>query len=158
MQTTKISEDKFHIFLDKQIDEYKSRRGRAFFYKKPKNKFETLGEKRIMRFDTRYREFQVDGTTGKRIVPKGKKRTTTPDKNMKVYDLDIKEGNKIRNVPLNHRLKYLLIGKKCLKISYLGDYHTFKIEFPKLTRDLIKKLYAKEFEDKEKNNEWVVSE
>ena len=37
MQTTKISEDKFHIFLDKQIDEYKSRRGRAFFYKKPKN-------------------------------------------------------------------------------------------------------------------------
>ena len=106
-----------------------------------------------MRFDTRYREFQVDGATGKRIVPKGKKRTTTPDKNMKVYDLDIKEWNKIRNVPLNHRLKYLLIGKKCLKISYLGDYHTFKIEFPKLTRDLIKKLYAKEFEDKENNNE-----
>jgi hypothetical protein len=46
-----------------------------------------------------------------------------------------------------------LIGRKCLKISYLGDYHTFKVEFPKLTRDLIKKLYAKEFEDKENNNE-----
>ena len=52
--------------MDKQIEEYKSRRGRAFFYKKPKNKLETLGEKRIMRFDTRYREFQVDGATGKR--------------------------------------------------------------------------------------------
>mgnify|MGYP003153788929 FL=1 len=158
MQTRKISEDKFHIFLDKQIDQYKAKKGRAFFYKKPKNRIETLGEKRIMRFDTRYREFQVDGATGKRIVPKGKERTTTPDKNMKVYDLDIKEGNKIRNVPLNYRLKYLLIGKKCLKISYLGDYHTFKVEFPKLTRDLIKKLYAKEFEDKENNNEWMVSE
>ena len=90
MQTIQILEDEFHIFLDKQIEKYKSRRGRAFFYKKPKNRIETLGEKRIMRFDTKYREFQIDGATGKRIVPKGKERTTTPDKNMKVYDLDIK--------------------------------------------------------------------
>ena len=136
MQTRRISEDRFHIFLDKQIDQHKARKGRAFFYKKPKNKFETLGEKRIMRFDT-----------------KGGERTTTSDKNMLVTDLDVKEGYKFRNVPLNHRLKYMLIGRKCLKISYLGDYHTFKVEFPKLTRDLIKKLYAKEFEDKENNNE-----
>ncbi len=151
MQTTKISEDKFHIFLDKQIEEYKSRRGRAFFYKKPKNKLETLGEKRIMRFDTRYREFQVDGATGKRIVPKGKKRTTTPDKNMKVYDLDIKEGNKIRNVPLNHRLKYLMIGKKCLKISYLQDKDKFLIEYPKVTFDFKKALLNKNWESEDTN-------
>ena len=152
MKHINITKQQLHTFIDKEIDKYQSKKGRAFFYKKPK-KFEIVGEKRIMRFDTKDRQFQIDGTTGKRIVPKGKKRTTTPDKNMKVYDLDIKEGNKIRNVPLNHRLKYLLIGKKCLKISYLGDYHTFKVEFPKLTRDLIKKLYAKEFEDKENNNE-----
>ena len=158
MQTRKISEDKFHIFLDKQIDQYKAKKGRAFFYKKPKNRIETLGEKRIMRFDTRSRKFQVDGTTGERLYIKGGKRTTTPNKNMLVTDLDVKEGYKFRNVPLNHRLKYLLIGKKCLKISYLGDYHTFKVEFPKLTRDLIKKLYAKEFEDKENINDWMVSE
>jgi len=110
MQTRKISEDKFHIFLDKQIDQYKAKKGRAFFYKKPKNRIETLGEKRIMRFDTRSRKFQVDGTTGERLYIKGGKRTTTPN-------------------------------------------HTFKVEFPKLTRDLIKKLYAKEFEDKENNND-----
>ena len=153
MQTKKISEDKFHIFLDKQIDQYKAKKGRAFFYKKPKNRIETLGEKRIMRFDTRSRKFQVDGTTGERLYIKGGKRTTTPNKNMLVTDLDVKEGYKFRNVPLNHRLRYLLIGKKCLKISYLGDYHVFKVEFKKPTRDLIKKLYAKEFEDKENNNE-----
>ena len=152
MKHINITKQQLHTFIDNEIDKYKSKKGRAFFYKKPK-KFEIVGEKRVMRFDTKDRKFQIDGATGKRIVPKGKKRTTTPDKNMKVYDLDIKEGNKIRNVPLNHRLKYLLIGKKCLKISYLGDYHTFKVEFPKLTRDLIKKLYAKEFEDKENINE-----
>ena len=152
MKQLNITKQELHTFIDKEIDKYQSKKGRAFFYKKPK-KYEVVGEKRVMRFDTKDRQFQIDGATGKRIVPKGKERTTTPDKNMKVYDLDIKEGNKIRNVPLNHRLKYLLIGKKCLKISYLGDYHTFKVEFPKLTRNLIKKLYAKEFEDKENNNE-----
>ena len=153
MQTRKISEDKFHIFLDKQIEEYKSRRGRAFFYKKPKNKLETLGEKRIMRFDTKGRKFQVDGTTGKRLYTKGGERTTTSDKNMLVTDLDVKEGYKFRNVPLNHRLKYMLIGRKCLKFNYLQDKRIFHVEFKKPTRDLIKKLYAKEFEDKKNNNE-----
>ena len=147
MQTKKISEDKFHIFLDKQIDQYKAKKGRAFFYKKPKNRIETLGEKRIMRFDTRSRKFQVDGTTGERLYIKGGKRTTTPNKNMLVTDLDVKEGYKFRNVPLNHRLRYLLIGKKCLKIKYLPDSDSFRVEFPKATRNLIKNLYNKKFED-----------
>ncbi len=89
MKAETIEKNMFHLFIDTEIDKHKAKKGRAFFYKKPK-RFETLGEKRIMRFDTKYREFQVDGATGKRIVPKGKKRTTTPDKNMKVYDLDIK--------------------------------------------------------------------
>ena len=152
MQTRRITEDRFHIFLDKQIDQYKARKGRAFFYKKSKNKFETLGEKRIMRFDTKDRKFQVDGTTGKRLHTKGSKRTTTPNKNMLVIDLDVKEGYKFRNVPLNHRLKYMLIGKKCLKFNYLQDQRIFRVEFKKPTRDLIKKLYAKEFEDSGESN------
>ena len=152
MKHINITKQQLHIFIDKQIDKYQSKKGRAFFYKKPK-KFEIVGEKRIMRFDTKDRQFQIDGTTGKRIVPKGKKRTTTPDKNMKVYDLDIKEGNKIRNVPMNQRLRYLLIGKKCLKFSYLADSDSFRVEFPKATRTLLKNLYAKNFEDFEQKGD-----
>ena len=151
MKHINITKQQLHTFIDKEIDKYQSKKGRAFFYKKPK-KFEIVGEKRIMRFDTKDRQFQIDGTTGKRIVPKGKERTTTPDKNMKVYDLDIKEGNKIRNVPMNQRLRYLLIGKKCLKFNYLADSDSFKVEFPKVTRTLLKNLYAKNFEDFEQSN------
>ena len=151
MQTIQILEDEFHIFLDKQIEKYKSRRGRAFFYKKPK-RFEIVGDKRIMRFDTKDRKFQIDGATGKRLYKKGGKRTTKPEHNMLVNDLDIREGFKFRNVPMNHRLRYLLIGKKCLKFNYLADSDSFKVEFPKATRTLIKNLYAKNFEDFEQKN------
>jgi hypothetical protein len=146
MKHINITKQQLHTFIDKEIDKYQSKKGRAFFYKKPK-KFEIVGEKRIMRFDTKDRQFQIDGTTGKRIVPKGKKRTTTPDKNMKVYDLDIKDGNKIRNVPMNQRLRYLFINKKCLKFNYIADTDSFRVEFPKVTRTLLKNLYAKNFED-----------
>ena len=152
MKQLNITKQELHTFIDKEIDKYQSKKGRAFFYKKPK-KYEVVGEKRVMRFDTKDRQFQIDGATGKRIVPKGKERTTTPDKNMKVYDLDIKEGNKIRNVPMNQRLKYLLIGKKCLKFKYLADSDSFRVEFPKATRTLLKNLYAKNFEDFEQKGD-----
>ena len=68
-------------------------------------------------------------------------------------DLDIKDGYKWRNVPLNHRLKYLMIGKKCLKFSYLADSDSFRVEFPKATRTLLKNLYAKNFEDFEQKGD-----
>ena len=108
---------------------------------------EVVGEKRIMKFDTKDRKFQVDGITGKRLYKKGKKRTTTPDKNMLVTDLDIKEGYKFRNVPMNHRLKYLLIGKKAMKFNYLDKQDVFQVTFPPLTRKLLKDLHDKKFED-----------
>ena len=72
---------------------------------------------------------------------------------MKVYDLDIKDGNKIRNVPMNQRLRYLLIGKKAIKFNYLADSDSFKVEFPKATRTLLKNLYAKNFEDFEQRGD-----
>ena len=50
---------------------------------------EVVGEKRIMKFDTKDRKFQIDGATGKRLYKKGGKRTTTPEHNMLVNDLDI---------------------------------------------------------------------
>ena len=151
METLHITKPELHIFIDTQIEKHKARKGRAFFYKKPK-RLEIIGDKRIMRFDTRDRKFQVDGATGKRIVPKGKKRTTIAEHNMKVYDLDIKDGNKIRNVPMNQRLRYLLIGKKAIKFNYLADSDSFKVEFPKATRNLLKNLYRKNFEDFEQEN------
>ena len=146
VNTVILHQDELHLFVDDEITKYKAQRGRAFFYKKPK-RMEVVGEKRIMKFDTKDRKFQVDGTTGKRLYKKGKKRTTTPDKNMLVTDLDIKEGYKFRNVPMNQRLRYLLIGKKAIKFSYLADLDSFKVEFPKATRNLIKNLYNKKFED-----------
>ena len=48
---------------------------------------------------------------------------------------------------MNQRLRYLLIGKKAIKFSYLADLDSFKVEFPKATRNLIKNLYNKKFED-----------
>jgi hypothetical protein len=66
---------------------------------------------------------------------------------MLVTDLDIQEGYKWRNVPMNQRLRYLLINKKCLKFNYLADTDSFRVEFPKVTRTLLKNLYAKNFED-----------
>ena len=152
VNTVILHQDELHLFVDDEITKYKAQRGRAFFYKKPK-RMEVVGEKRIMKFDTKDRKFQVDGTTGKRLYKKGKKRTTTPDKNMLVTDLDIKEGYKFRNVPMNQRLRYLLIGKKCLKFSYLADSDSFKVEFPKATRTLLKNLYAKNFEDFEQKGD-----
>jgi hypothetical protein len=125
---------------------HQDNKGRAFFYKKPK-RFEVVGEKRVMRFDTKDRQFQIDGTTGKRLYKKGGKRTTTPEHKMLVTDLDVREGYKFRNVPMNQRLRYLLIGKKAIKFSYLADLDSFKVEFPKATRNLIKNLYNKKFED-----------
>ena len=71
---------------------------------------------------------------------------------MLVTDLDIKEGYKWRNVPLNHRLKYLMIGKKFLKISYLQSKDKFLIEYPKVTFDFKKALLNKNWES-ENNNE-----
>ena len=72
MKHINITKQQLHTFIDKEIDKYKSKKGRAFFYKKPK-RLEIVGEKRVMRFDTKDRQFQIDGATGKRIVPKGKK-------------------------------------------------------------------------------------
>ena len=154
MKPIHITKQQLHIFVDKEIDKYKSKKGRAFFYKKPK-RLEIIGDKRIMRFDTKDRKFQVDGTTGKRLYKKGGKRTTTPEHNMLVTDLDVREGYKYRNVPMNQRLRYLLIGKKAIKFSYLADLDSFKVEFPKATRNLIKNLYNKKFEDfeQEKKND-----
>jgi hypothetical protein len=102
--------------------------------------------------DTKDRKFQVDGTTGKRLYKKGGKRTTTPEHNMLVTDLDVQEGYKYRNVPMNQRLRYLLIGKKAIKFNYLADSDSFKVEFPKATRNLLKNLYRKNFEDFEQEN------
>tara|TARA_R100001082_G_scaffold62156_1_gene34775 strand:- start:285 stop:749 length:465 start_codon:yes stop_codon:yes gene_type:complete len=146
VNTVILHQDELHLFVDDKITKYKAQRGRAFFYKKPK-RMEVVGEKRIMKFDTKDRKFQVDGTTGKRLYKKGKKRTTTPDKNMLVTDLDIKEGYKFRNVPMNHRLKYLLIGKKAMKFNYLDKQGVFQVTFPPLTRKLLKDLHDKKFED-----------
>ena len=146
MKQTYITKQQLHTFIDTQIEKHKSKKGRAFFYKKPK-RLEIVGEKRVMRFDTKDRKFQVDGTTGKRLYKKGGKRTTTPEHNMLVTDLDVREGYKFRNVPMNQRLRYLLIGKKAIKFSYLADLDSFKVEFPKATRNLIKNLYNKKFED-----------
>jgi len=152
MKHINITKQQLHTFIDKEIDKYKSKKGRAFFYKKPK-RMEIVGEKRVMRFDTKDRQFQIDGTTGKRLYKKGGKRTTTPEHNMLVTDLDIQEGYKFRNVPMNQRLRYLLIGKKCLKFSYLADSDSFRVEFPKATRTLLKNLYAKNFEDFEQKGD-----
>ena len=57
--------------------------------------YEVVGEKRVMRFDTKDRQFQIDGATGKRLYKKGGKRTTTPEHNMLVTDLDIQEGTSL---------------------------------------------------------------
>ena len=83
MKHINITKQQLHIFIDKEIDKYKSKKGRAFFYKKPK-RLEIVGEKRVMRFDTKDRQFQIDGATGKRLYKKGGKRTTTPEHNMLV--------------------------------------------------------------------------
>ena len=125
MKQTYITKQQLHTFIDTLIEKHKSKKGRAFFYKKP-SKFEIVGEKRVMRFDTKDRKFQIDGATGKRLYKKGGKRTTRPELNMLVNDLDIREGFKFRNVPMNQRLRYLLIGKKCLKFSYLADSDPFQ--------------------------------
>ena len=150
MKAETIDKDMFHLFIDTEIDKHKARKGRAFFYKKPK-RFEVVGEKRIMRFDTKGRQYHIDGTTGERLKLKGGKRTTKPEDNMLVTDLDIKDGYKWRNVPLNHRLKYLMIGKKCLKISYLQDKDKFLIEYPKVTFDFKKALLNKNWESEDNN-------
>ena len=154
MKQTYITKQQLHTFIDKEIDKYKSKKGRAFFYKKPK-RLEIVGEKRVMRFDTKDRKFQVDGTTGKRLYKKGEKRTTTPEHNMLVTDLDVREGYKFRNVPMNQRLRYLLIGKKAINFNYLPASDSFRVEFPKATRNLLINLYNKKFEDfeQEKINE-----
>ena len=68
METLHITKPELHIFIDNQIEKHKAKKVRAFFYKKPK-RLDIIGDKRIMRFDTRDRKFQVDGATGKRIVP-----------------------------------------------------------------------------------------
>ena len=36
MKHINITKQQLHIFIDKEIDKYKSKKGRAFFYKKPK--------------------------------------------------------------------------------------------------------------------------
>ena len=69
MKQTYITKQQLHTFIDTQIEKYKSKKGRAFFYKKPK-RLEIVGEKRVMRFDTKDRKFQVDCTTGKRLYKK----------------------------------------------------------------------------------------
>jgi len=70
MKHINITKQQLHTFIDKEIDKYQSKKGRAFFYKKPK-RFEVVGEKRVMRFDTKDRKFQIDGATGKRLYKKG---------------------------------------------------------------------------------------
>ena len=146
MKAETITKDEFHVFVEEAIKENKARKGRAFFYKKPK-RYEILGEKRVMRFDTKGRQWHIDGTTGERLHLKGGKRTSKPEDNLLVTDLDIKEGYKWRNIPLNDRLKFLIIGKKCLKISYLHSKGKFLIEYPKVTFDFKKALLNKKWED-----------
>jgi len=55
MKHINITKQQLHTFIDKEIDKYKSKKGRAFFYKKPK-RLEIVGEKRVMRFDTKDRK------------------------------------------------------------------------------------------------------
>ena len=55
MKAETITKDEFHVFVEEAIKENKARKGRAFFYKKPK-RYEILGEKRVMRFDTKGRQ------------------------------------------------------------------------------------------------------
>ena len=75
MKAETIEKNMFHLFIDNEINQHKARKGRAFFYKKPKQ-FESLGEKRIMKFDTKGRQYHIDGTTGERLKLKGGKRTS----------------------------------------------------------------------------------
>ena len=98
MKAETITKDEFHVFVEEAIKENKARKGRAFFYKKPK-RYEILGEKRVMRFDTKGRQWHIDGTTGERLHLKGGKRTSKPEDNLLVTDLDIKDGYKWRNIP-----------------------------------------------------------
>ena len=95
-----LHQNEIHTFVDKEIVKYKAQKGVACFYKVPK-KLDIVGEKRVMRFDTRNRKFHVDGTTGKRLYKKGKKRTTTPENNMLVTDVEVTSGYKFRNVPFS---------------------------------------------------------
>ena len=111
MKPIHITEQQLHILGDNEIDKYKSKKGRAFFYKKPK-RLEIDGDKSVMRFDTKDRKFQIDGATGKRLYKKGGKRTTRQELNMLVNDLDIREGVKFRTVPMNTRLRKELIVQK----------------------------------------------
>ena len=141
-----LHQNEIHTFVDKEIVKYKAQRGIACFYKVPK-KLEIVGEKRVMRFDTRDRKFHVDGTTGKRLYKKGKKRTTTPENNMLVTDVEVTSGYKFRNVPLNSRLKYLLIGKRVYKFRYLDTHDVYEVTFPKYTNKLVTNLIGKKFED-----------
>ena len=41
MKAETIDKDMFHLFIDTEIDKHKARKGRAFFYKKPKRLEET---------------------------------------------------------------------------------------------------------------------
>ena len=56
---------------------------------------------------------------------------------------------------MNKILRYLLIGKKAIKFNYLPASDSFRVEFPKATRNLLINLYNKKFEDfeQEKINE-----
>ena len=143
-----LHQNEIHTFVDKQIVKYKAQKGVACFYKIGQRPG-IIGEKRIMKFDTKNRKFHVDGTTGKRLYKKGKKRTTTPENNMLVTDVEVKSGYKFRNVPLNQRLRYLLIGKKVYKFRYLDTHDVYEITFPKYTNKLITDLSEKKFEDHE---------
>ena len=129
----------FPEFVETLIEQFKSEKFRAGFIKLNK-------EKRVGNFDLLYRVRwkQSDGNMYKR---KGKPRTTDEDEYLLAFDLDIKDGYKWRNIPLNHRLKYLMIGKKCLKISYLHDKYKFLIEYPRVTFDFKKALLNKNWED-----------
>ena len=68
---------------------------------------------------------------------------------MLVTDLEITSGHKFRNVPLNSRLKYLLIGKRVYKFRYLDTHDVYKVTFPKYTNKLVTNLIGKKFEDYE---------
>ena len=59
---------------------------------------------------------------------------------------------------MNQRLRYLLIGKKCLKFSYLADSDSFRVDFPKATRTLLKIFMLKNFEDFDSRKEIPMSE
>ena len=70
----------------------------------------------------RDRKFHVGNNIKELYRRRCKKEPQHQENNMLVTDVEVTGGYKFRNVPLNSRLKYLLIGKKVYKFRYLDTH------------------------------------